>query len=282
MTSRRRAGALAVALCLVAGCSGGDEEPDRKAMLDDAFDATFEAGTAGLGFLFRIENLPPELGDVSVAGEGQTSLSGNGATLKLNVSEGLAEFSGATPGRIDLVDDGAEAFIRLGTDGAALWRPIDDGARRPDEGGFDLLAGTDPSAGLAFVAEAAVAADVEVEDLVRERPATRYEVTLEPERVSASGRGRGIADQLLALGFEQVFAYVWLDDAGRVVRVRYDADLARLEGGGPFGAGGRFVTEFELFDFGAPLQVELPPSPERASEPVDQAELQLLLGGLGI
>lgn len=289
MTGGRRTAVLVVLILVLAAVSVAtaalrtDDEPTGVAVdeaVTNAYRDTLSAGAAGIAFFFRVEDLPGELGLPSVAGEGRLDLAGGGAAVTLEISEALAGFSGATAGRVDLVDDGTDAFVRA--PGEDRWRPVDPAARRTSGGGFDLIAGTDVGAGLAFVADATVAAEPDGEDLVRGRLAKRFEVTLDPGAVEEGSRGASIAEQLEAVGFDELFAYVWIDEDGRVARVRYDADLARLQGGGPFGAGGRFVTELELFDYGVDLDAERPPEREVEGAPVDLAELEALLGGLGI
>jgi len=268
---------LVLGIAVLVSTRGGDAPPEALAIVEAAFAATGARDSTGVGLLVRIEDLPPELGALGIAGEGRAAFDGEGASLTLEVTEAMAELTGAEPGRVELVDDGENAFVRQG-DGP--WRPIaPDG--RTGGSGVDLIAGTDPLAGFSFMAAAVVEATEEATDLVRGRQTTRYEVRLDPARLD--GDPRPAASIAAALeGFVPVFGLVWVDEDGFVVRARYDADLARLSGGGPLGVGGRFVSEFELFDLDTPVRPELPAPAEVEGSPLDATELELVLGGIGL
>ncbi|HUF33197.1 MAG TPA: hypothetical protein VMN58_08335 [Acidimicrobiales bacterium] len=282
MSFGRRAVSVLLVASLLASCSGDDGGTDETGEVDpqvvrDSINLVASDGTTAIAFSVRLEGLPPDFGDLSVTGEGLASLDHDGARIELEVSEGMAEVVGAEAGVVELVDDGTEAVVRAQGE---PWRQVTGEARQGGGGGFTLIRGTDALAGVRFMERAVVTARLLGSNDVRGRPATRYLVTLDPSVVEGDDAAAAIAADLDAAGFGILAGYAWVDDDGRLVRARYDVDLGDLTGGGPFGAGGRFVSEVELFDVGADLDRTLPTVGGRGGQAVEPTELRRLLGGV--
>jgi hypothetical protein len=92
---------------------------------------------------------------------------------------------------------------------------------------------------------------------VRGASTTHYRVVLDLNRAGASlpPEQRPAIDELVrSLGTSTLPADVWLDESGRVRRRRFGVDT---DGSGPTAP---TTVNLELFDFGIPVTVEVPPA----------------------
>jgi hypothetical protein len=264
----RRAAGLAGALVLVvsAPACGSDPSPasdGRPLRLARVVAGTEGAGTARFEGSFRAS----EDEDADVEGTFRGAIDFAGGRSRMTVSGGderdrssseTIHVDGWTyvrvpangPGRLPVAQDKAWTRLRFGSPMVAL-------------GGVGGIG--DASALLEFLQRR----DAEVEDRgteeVRGAPTRRFSVTAGPPAAPA---------QLVALGeFDNsvpAMTYdLWIDAEDRLRRVRIEApDEAR-----PRGEENRGVYELELFEFGAPVTIDLPPFDQvRTDDVVPQPE----------
>lgn len=122
----------------------------------------------------------------------------------------------------------------------------------------------DPRQVLPYFAAAYGDVRADGEEEVRGEPTTRYRVNFDLAKARDAATDvigkEGIELLIQSLGTPTLSATVWLDDAGRLRRLRYEYDPARA-GQAPPG-GGMITTTYEMYDFGVPVVVEAPPAGE--------------------
>lgn len=185
---------------------------------------------------------------------------------------GPVEAWGAGGAGWEAVSDGDVVYLRtppgVGVD--EPWLRVDI-RRLAGSAGLDLewlrRTGGDPSGPVGLLWGARDARRVGVEE-VRDVPTTRYAALLDPRRaVEVAPPERRDDAVAAAAGVDAaVPAEAWVDDDGRLRRLRYTADVA----GGP----GPVAATYELHDFGVDARVLVPP-------PEDTADLAELVGATG-
>lgn len=247
------------ALLLAVACgSGGGGDPQGR--LRDAAGATRDAGTARLAV--TVTTGPT----TSFSAEGTVDLAAGRGTLTLDLAV-------AGLGRVDALFDGSEVYARnpagalpgmrpwVGTTLAQLATVIG-----LDAGGLGPVETAGLTAGLDYLRGATAATEVGTE-ILRGTATTRYRASIDLAQ-AAEGAPPEVAPDLqaaAAAGTTVPDADIWLDDEGRVRRV----DLTVAASGG--GAGPTTLS-VELYDFGTPVEVEIPP-------PAQVGSLVDLLGG---
>jgi hypothetical protein len=126
------------------------------------------------------------------------------------------------------------------------------------------LRDNDPTAALNFLR--GVSNDVKKvgSEKVRGAETTHYSATADlnktVEQVPADLRD-DITRLIGQLGTSTIPTEAWVDDDGRLRRMRYIVDLSRVQAGGqPAPLGGVLTTTIEAFDFGADVDVSEPPA----------------------
>ena len=98
---------------------------------------------------------------------------------------------------------------------------------------------------------------------IRGEPATRYRATLDMERLMESlSEGEQGAKLREAFAGVAIPITVWLDQQDRLIRLKYSFDYSELPGEVAAGLSGTARFQFDLFDWGVPLDVEAPPARE--------------------
>jgi hypothetical protein len=232
----------------VAAAAGAVEEDDH------AFEVTMEFAGAPLPGGFTLS------GAVDV----DTSRARATGTLGLGAGEGQA----VPP--IDVLVDGRIQYLKL---------PPELGGDRPwirfDAGAFG---GSSPAPGAAtnpldaLRQLDAVIGDVERvgEEKVRGEPTVRFRFVVDALKADPDAAAK-LPEEVRA-GLRRVPTELWLDSRDRPRRLRQSVDL------GP-SAGGKVTTTIELFDFGAPVTIDLPPEDQvRDADLTDPAGLGSLFG----
>jgi len=261
----RRLGGLAAAVSLAAvlAACGGDgngsgEEADAPAGGDAATPVaaaaaeTAEASTYRSSIAIEYES---SQGPVRIAGEGEFQAEPRRGRLVMEVAEagGRTDVAGT-----EIVYDGRVLY--MAAPGAAQgpeqrWVAVDLGedGRLGQFGGFDRA---DPAQALAYLRLADEVDEVGTDE-VRGEETTRYRVTVDlREAAKRSPDYRAVIEQSLATGGSaEVPTDVWVDDEGRVRRVRMVyADVATAEG-----TTADVTVTTELYDFDADVEIEPPP-----------------------
>ncbi len=105
---------------------------------------------------------------------------------------------------------------------------------------------------------------VEGRETVRGAATTRYRATIDFSRTAASLRsptkGAVVKGLLDLIGLTKIPVTVWLDDLGRMRKMTMTMDLSSLGKGmnAPADFAPKMVLTLEMYDFGAPVSVEVP------------------------
>jgi hypothetical protein len=274
---RRLLAALAAPLLLTTACA--TEADDTVAVesgvapvaaLRAAPEAADAAGTARFELTFAISD--PEFGEVAFGGTGAYDTDAGRMEMELDLGAMLAGLAPDTEGMpegidepVEILIDGTTTYVRIpfleALTGEAGWLSASAEDLGPAEDLLGLGAGsTDPSQVLEALR--GVADDVEVagEDEVRGVPTTRYTATVDLAAAVAEvpeAQRAQVEEQLEALdGDGTVPVEVWLDGDGLVRRMAMD-----LAGVVPGGTGTATMT-MELFDYGEPVDIEIPSADE--------------------
>lgn len=194
-------------------------------------------------------------GPVRIAGEGEFQAEPPRGRLTMQVAQAGSRTDVAGT---EIVYDGRVLY--MAAPGAAAgpeqrWVAVDLGedGRLGQFGGFDR---TDPAQALAYLQAADEVEEVGTEE-VRGAQTTQYRLTVDlREAAERSTEYRAVIEQSLETGgAAEVPADVWVDEDGRVRRVRMvygDVPTAQ-------GTTAEVTVTTELYDFGADVNVEPPP-----------------------
>lgn len=273
---------LALAAC---GSDGGDnlEALDPIAAIRAVPDVADEAGSARFEMTISIDAPEGAIDLVSTGG-----WSGDQMQMEMDLGAALAGLgAGEIPEGADepmqVVVDGDTAYLRIpmlaaltGADGWLVAMPEALG----EVGDLGLASGTsDPSQMLQALR--GVSDDIEEvgEEDVRGEPTTHYRATADlTEAIEAAPEAHRERLQAQLEGFDveldEVPFDVWVDADGRARRVTFDfADMA----GGLLGDEGTATMTMDLFDYGEPVEVEVPDAAE--ATPIE--DVLGAFGGLG-
>lgn len=268
--------ALLAPLFLIGACAGtGDEAvrlesgADAIALLQAAPEAVAEAGSARFEMTVSVDGGAE--GELSFLATGAFDTAAQRLQLELDLGEALAGLDPegmGLPGLdepMEVIVDGATTYVRIpflssmtGTSGWLSASAEDLGASA-DQLGFGAGT-TDPSQLLEALR--GVADDVEAagQEDVRGVPTTRYTATVDLDAaadvVPADQRERFEAE-LHALGdLGALPVEVWIDADGLVRRLVLDVSGVAPQGQLP----GKAQIAMELFDYGEPVEIDLPPA----------------------
>lgn len=153
-------------------------------------------------------------------------------------------------------------------------------------GGFDLEAvveqfkQSDPTTNVALMAGAATDIEEVGTEEVRGVSTRHFTMTVDLERAVANAPERvreAVAQMVTSMGTSSYPAEIWIADDGLPRRLVYSLDLSQAQVPGAQAASGQVDIRMELFDFGADVDVDVPP----AADTADLADLFGRLGGLG-
>jgi len=279
MSSRRRLLLFALALAGVTSgaCSkgGGAVEPSGPtAILAGAPARTIAASSARIAINAAVK------GQIkgTFAGEGAFAFGTERGRLVLD----LRPLGLAGTDRTEILLDRDVVFLKLGGAlpglGQRPWVRIDLSKLKKGQGdGIEALRqlrANDPRAVINELRGVTGDAEKVGTEAVRDVETVHYRATVDLDKAAAASPA-GVRDDLREvarqLGTSKLAVEAWLDADGRVRRLRYTVDLARLDENAPAkGAGrGTVVATLDLFDFGTDVAVAPPP----ADQVTDLADL---------
>jgi hypothetical protein len=270
---RRPLGAALAAITAFAlvltGCSS--ETGGATEIVRNAPDKTAAAGSArvAIDVSFTSRAIPS-----TVTGEGIFDLEDKRGSLTLDVGA-LGANLGTSTVETFLSSDGI--FVRLPPTllpGGKPWLKLDL-ATLATQAGISLgslgpLQSADPAQALQFLKGAVDDMDKVGEERVRGADTEHYRGTLDLERASASVPEQNrppLNEAIASLGTSRIPADIWIDDEGRMRKMRMSLDP---DGDGPTPPGD---IQFEMFDFGVEADVQPPP-------PDEVSDLSSAFGGL--
>lgn len=253
----RRLAVGAVVGLLLAGCGGGGT-PATVTLVRDAPKRTTDARTAQMEVAIeRSDGQPP----IKIAGEADCQAHRGNMVIDLS-QLGL-------PGPpLDAVFDNATVYEKFPAALAAALPPGKSWVKVDLNSASGISQGqSDPCQGVDYLRGASdKVTRVGTED-VRGTPTTHYRTVADLKTAAAkSPTGRAaIESTIKLLGSSTQPLDVWVDAQGRVRRLRYTIDLAKSKATtSTSDVPGKVTFTLELFDFGVPVQVAIPPADQVA------------------
>ncbi len=257
---------VAVVTLGAGGCAGGGEgTAGPNTVLAAAPAKTIAAGTSEVAI------------DVAVQGQERGAFQGDGKfdfanqTGRLELDLGPLGLAGA--GRTEILFTADVVYIKLGLPLPQLaqrpWLKIDlDELAKGQGAGIDALRqlqANDPTAVLNYLRGVTGEVSELGRETVRGASTTRYRATLDLDKAAAASPVEArddLSNVRKQLGTSRIPTEAWIDDEGRLRRLRYTIDLSKLSDSAPAkGSGKGIVTaSFELFGFGVDVDVAPPPA----------------------
>lgn len=254
---------LVLAVVTLAGACGGDDA-SAKEVLAAAPGKTVAEGTSRVAIDV---GLGAEPGSGRFAGDGAFDYQKQQGRLTLDLGPLGLPAAGAT----DVVFTEKVLYMKLDLDVPKLrerpWLRIDleqlAKGQGPDLEGFRHLQSNDPTAALNYLR--GVTDDVKKvgTETLRGAKTTRYTATLDLDKAAREvdeDQKDDLAQIREQLGTNTIPTEAWIDEKGRLRKLRYSVTLpqAGAEGQAPADAG-TVTASFELYDFGVPVEVTIPP-----------------------
>ncbi len=264
--TRLAAVAAAVACVVLAGCSEGAPAGAAEAVRASA-DKTIDAGSSRVAL-----DVSLSLGGskTSVRGEGAFDMQNRRGVFTLDLGALGASLGGDS---IETIFDGPGMYLKLPSSapsGEPPWFKIDLATAGrlagANLGSLGQLRQSDPTKALEFLRGATDDVRKVGDEDVRGESTTHYRAVVDLQRAAASlpaEERAAIQDLVRSLGTPRLPADVWIDDSGRVRRLRFTVDS---DGKGPTAPA---TVSLELFDFGVPVTVDAP----RADQVTDLTNL---------
>jgi hypothetical protein len=303
MTVRRTLLALTVAgLLVVAGCGGGGTQSGTSVGGEPiSFEQLAASGSTSAAapsgrFAFDMSLVFPGADEpFAFAGEGAFDRAANRASFAVDLSSfakvlgslftglggtsaaGAPDFDDPDGWQIELVQDGDVGYVRF----PALDEQLPEGkswirAEKGERAGglefeqFDQFAQNDPRDVLETLR--GVSSDVEVvgTETLRGVEVTHYRAVIEPKELAAqaaTGKDQSLVDQVVSQSsVDEIPVDVWIDADGLVRKL--SLAFSATEPGAS--QSGEVAMAFELWDYGEPVEIEVPP----ASEVVDASAVR--------
>jgi len=273
----RRLAAVGVVALLMAACGGGGT-PASVTLVRDAPKKTTDARTSRMEVVIERPGAQPDSQSPPIKITGEADYQAHRGHMLIDLSQfGL-------PGPpIDAVFDNATVYEKFPSAlGAALppgksWVKVDLATAGQsigvDASGLSQSQAGDPSQTLDYLRGASDnITRVGTED-VRGTQTTHYRAVVDLNKAAAqSPTARdAIKSTVKLLGSSTQPVDVWVDTDGRVRRMKYTVDLSKSKvPTSTAGVPGSVTFTLELFDFGLPVQAQLPP----ADQVVDLSTLQ--------
>jgi hypothetical protein len=289
MTMRTRVAwagaALALSIGGLAACSSSQDVTvaasgagDSAARaIERASVKTVDVESVKLSLTLTAAGVPGANGTATVTADGAIDNANQRAQLTIDLSKaaaGLPDMAGAAlgalgnDGRVDVVTDGSDAYVNVGSLGSILgatagqsWVKISGKEAADAAPEAAVASGTEI---LKLLGQAGDITTVGTEQ-VRGVETTHYRGTLDVaaalSQLPADEQGE-IGDRLTQLGIDpKALSFpldVWIDQDDLVRRVLLGVDGSKLPGGST--AGTTATVTLEFYDFGAPVNVTVPPA----------------------
>ena len=264
-------GTAALAVLLLTLLTGCAQEASAQERIAQAPAATQEEQSAQMAMEMVMTGGQQ---DVTINAEGGVDFANQRSTMTIDMGEQVAE---AGFGKMRTITDGTTVYIEMPNAEAlglpTAWLKMDLEAMSGMQGLGELQQmGNDPAKQMEMLQGVSDdITEVGSED-VRGEPTTHYQATIDMQKAleqMPEDARPFVQQQIDSLGITEMPVEVWLDEAGRLRRQRFDLDMSKMAGSTP-GAPTQVSTTIEMFDFGAAVDAEPPP----ADEVTDFAEMQ--------
>jgi cytochrome c556 len=266
--------ALAIAALAAACGGGGTSNAERLALVSKASAETLSQRSARLATTTESTKGGPSGGGVNITSAGVFDFVGKAGSFTVDMGSlgasdtaefrvlGNIIFFKAPPGLVP----GTKSWIKIDLSDPAL--------AAAGLGGLDQITNTDPSNSLSFLK--GIAGNVEDlgSDTVRGTKTTHYSAVVDTAKAlaAAGDKTKRLLEQTLEKGVKQVPIEVWIDNDGRLRRVKQVIDMSKSSDAAAQQSG-KVTTTVELFDFGVAVDIAAPPE----GETLTFAELQATL-----
>lgn len=293
--------ALVTLAGVLVGCGGGDDatsvevtgQPIAAEELQRAASTSGDVESARFAFRLEAEGATGLDRPLSISGSGAFDGAGERAALSMDLSAFAPVFGAFLGGlgvsgdlrladpeawKIDAVRDGEVSYVRFPAFGDQLpegksWIRARDGSSVGGRVELGQLSRTGPKTFLELLERVSGEVEVVGAETLHGVETTHYRATLDPASIekSRSGSGPGdlrdLTDELFTSPeLKEIPLDVWLGADGLIRQLRLDVTAEQ-----PGGDTVRASMSFELWDVGAPVEIELPPS----DEVVDAESVQL-------
>ena len=254
MTKLHRAAIAALLIALVGACSGGEDAAARPAAVTNAAEKTLAAGTARVVASVRTSGQP-----LSIEMDGVYDFERKRGDFSFDID--AAAMSGQTDG----IADGATLYLDVGEEAIPGKRWVRVNAAETTPAGVGSVAAptlqASPTTSLRYLDGAESVEKVGTE-IVRQIRTTHYRMRIDVKR-AAEANEDDVGDALDQIGDLELDAEAWIDDQGRLRRFEFTIPVGELPGATD-AARGRLTITQDLFEFGADVDVELPPADQIA------------------
>lgn len=274
---KRIAAATVGSLFVLGACGSPGSSSNPLAVIVLAADKTQEAGSARVWMEMEMDG---PTGLTNTTGDGVFDMSGKAGHMTMEMDMPDAPAGMPELGTSEVVFDGTVMYMKMPAltsqiPGAKPWVSFDL-EQAGKEAGVDMGAlmqagGSDPTQSMEYLRGAAGDVETLGEEEVRGIDTTHYSASISfdkiVEQAPADLRDRlePTIEQLKEwVGSDEMPVEVWIDDEGRMVRMKQDVEYAT----GP-AAGTSMKVTMEIYDFGTAVEVEIPP----ASQVTDFREL---------
>jgi hypothetical protein len=283
--------ALTALALLVAGCGGSSASAPAPVLTELTSVASASAQTESASFELTLASSFGEQ-DLTIGASGAFDSASDRARLNFDMSAlaellgGFGAAFGAKPGdlegfddpekwQLEALQDGRIVYLRFPLIASELpegkeWIKVDVDALAQMKGvELDLeqlgsFGATDPLSILEALEAVSGPLETVGREEIRGTDTTHYRTTLDPAKLAAQAEAAGATEDVLG-SFKDALAQadlasvpldVWVDDAGLLRRM--EIDVAMTQGG--LGGGTSMRLTFDLFDYGAEVDVEPPPA----------------------
>ncbi|MDQ3890410.1 MAG: hypothetical protein M3312_07635 [Actinomycetota bacterium] len=256
---------LALAAVSAAACSGGGNEVAAEQAIAAAPAKTARAGSYRTDFSITTSGITGK--PVKLTGEGIFDAEKRAGRMTLDMSR-----LGAAVGRRDLgvatiVFERLVVYLRLPflrelQPKLKPWLALDLQKLGEEEGidlgGLEQLGESDPSRALAYLRGASGKVEEVGQEEIRGARTTHYRMTVDLHKAARRdpSERESLERVIERSGVQKIPADVWVDDAGRVRRLKLAYENVRLAPGQE----GDLTMRMDLFDFGVDVDVAPPPA----------------------
>lgn len=282
---RRLTGVLGLMALLLTACPADESGTPRQAVAEAA-ERTAEVETARVAM--TVEQETDGFG-MTLSTEGVIDFVNERAEMRMDLP--AAPEGAEAGGSITTIVDGDVVYTQIPLPEApTAWVRVDphDMPGMPEEGGLGAgpAGGQNPADSLDYLRGVTDEVTEEGSEQVRGVDTTRYEATVDLERVveeAPEAQREHVRQSAERLGVDELPMTVWVDDEGRLRRLHYEVDLSRVQppeasdgSDAPDDAAmarpqGTATITMELFDFGVDADI----TPPDEDEVTDFDELDL-------
>ncbi len=256
--------AIVLVSALFAACGGASTSP-AAAAVREAPKKTTDARTSRMDVAI---DRPPAAGQASsvLHMSGEVDFAGRRSHMVIDLSQ-----LGLPGGPVDTVYDNTVVYTKLppalvpGLPAGKQWIKVDlaTAGQSVGAGTLSQAQSGDPGQALNYLTGTSGTVTRVGDEDVRATPTTHYKTVVDLNKAAdrSPGSAQAIKATVKLLGTSKLPTDVWIDAQGRLRQLRYTADLTRSKATSTsVGVPSSLTVTLNLFDFGVPVQVAVPPA----------------------